>query len=409
MIFRKLTNKFAFLIIFALLPLQFIVAQIGSHNALYIVQPEMTKWIYYGNVWWFEFQVINDGNSTLLNQRIEVTYPKTARLLRDKKWKGKAGIYPREYATKDNVNRKVYFDFPEIAPSEQIDVWIAFVATRTANHHFIAEIIDTTTYVEIIDTVDIAGIDSNLTATSTESDTISDISSTDSTTVTDSATQTEELSGEKLFSVSFASLFVVLLLLAIFLCNIVLMILAIVILKKIYRSFRQFESIIQKDPNKVGEQAQPTFESSRETPVQNIDEQVNDENFETVPNITENEREDKLINESNKDTEESIISLDEPVSPVDIIQDSDKIHNTDDSEEKEQSPFVEFDDKELEKEGDSQPDSQESDIDSNGEIEAETSHPQSRQSDLPDDDKLKSKDSELGEIYKKLIDLDDDL
>ena len=117
-----------------------VFAQINN-RLCYINPSETSKRIIYGNVWWFDFTVVNNSDYTIENPRIEVQYSSGVRLLHSNRWKGKSGLNPRKYATKDQANRRVYFDIPKIEPHSETEMWVAFVSKKTETHYFSARML----------------------------------------------------------------------------------------------------------------------------------------------------------------------------------------------------------------------------------------------------------------------------
>lgn len=112
-----------------------------GYDGCYINPDEYSLYIARGNVRWYDFTLINETEFTIESPRVEVRYPAGVRLLRSPRWKGKSGLNPRKYATKDPAHRRVYFDLPEILPHSSKDMWVAFVATKTRTHHFSAQLL----------------------------------------------------------------------------------------------------------------------------------------------------------------------------------------------------------------------------------------------------------------------------
>jgi len=104
------------------------IATQGSSNRCYIAPTEVSKEIIRNNVWWYEFSLINESDFSIKSPRIEVRYSRDMHPLQSMSWKGKSGLKPWEWATRDEVNRKVYFDLPEILPHWRTKLWVAFVA-----------------------------------------------------------------------------------------------------------------------------------------------------------------------------------------------------------------------------------------------------------------------------------------
>jgi hypothetical protein len=117
------------------------IATQGSSNRCYIVPAEVSKKLIRNNVWWYEFSLINESDFTIKSPRIEVRYSRYMHPLQSISWKGKIGFKPQEYATKDESNRRVYFDLPEIFPRWKTKMWVAFMAEKTGTHYFSSRIL----------------------------------------------------------------------------------------------------------------------------------------------------------------------------------------------------------------------------------------------------------------------------
>jgi len=133
-------NKLFFQIALVFLIISSLAAQ-SQYGECVIKPDKRSEKIVRGNVWWYEFTVINESDNTIERPRIEVGYSSGVRLLRNERWKGKSGLNPREFAFKDQPNRKVYFSVPQIAPHSRTDMWVAFVGLENATHQFSADIL----------------------------------------------------------------------------------------------------------------------------------------------------------------------------------------------------------------------------------------------------------------------------
>lgn len=89
-----------------------------------------------GDVRWFEFELYNSVDSQFSPLKIEIIYPEGIRPLNNRTWRGKPGLYPREFASKQENENKIVFNLANIQANGREKFSAAFVSLKRGKHFF---------------------------------------------------------------------------------------------------------------------------------------------------------------------------------------------------------------------------------------------------------------------------------
>jgi len=93
-----------------------------------------------GDVRWFEFEFSNSLDIAFSPVRVEVYYPEEVRPLKDKYWRGKPALSPRQYTSIYDNENKIEFEFPQIEAFGKEKISVAFVSKVVGEFYFYLKI-----------------------------------------------------------------------------------------------------------------------------------------------------------------------------------------------------------------------------------------------------------------------------
>ncbi|HHS50948.1 MAG TPA: hypothetical protein ENN07_07525 [candidate division Zixibacteria bacterium] len=94
------------------------------------------RFINRGDVRWFELELENTLDTTFKDVQVEIHYSNSVRTLRDRTWRGRQGVSPRQHATLVPDNRVIIFELPSIGAGQKMKISAAFVSLSKGSHSF---------------------------------------------------------------------------------------------------------------------------------------------------------------------------------------------------------------------------------------------------------------------------------